>query len=195
MKYQTKLKLKKLWFELLGLITLCVIIGFSIFKNKVVETSIVIVLFFIYRRMFEKQYHASSLYLCSFISIIVFIVIINIEVSLTISILMSVALTFIITLISYYVRDYLDTKVLVKKYKSKIERYDVKCLENLTEEEMIKLMPGIRYEILHIVYGYLHKPKNLTASGYAYRNNVSEATLYRYLKQVKSKYESLGSIS
>ena len=168
------------------------IIGFSILKSKAIETSVVILLFFIYRRMFEKQYHASSLYLCSFISIIVFIVIINIEVSLEISILMSVILTFTITLISYYVKDYLDTKVLVQKYKSKIERYDIKCLENLTEEEMIELMPSIRYEILHIVYGYLHRAKTLTASGYAYRNSISEATLYRYLKQVKSKYESLG---
>lgn len=189
------MKIKKLGLYLLSLVTLGVILGIAILNNKAIETSITIVLFFIYRKLFTKQFHASSLYLCAFISIIVFIVIINIEVNLATSILISVVLTFTITLISYFVRDYLDTRVLVKKYRIKLETFDVKCVNNLTEEEMIKLMPSIPYDVIHIVYGYLHKPNTISASGYAYRNNISEATLYRYVKRVKTKYESLGLIS
>lgn len=195
MSYQKKIRIKFIFYEFLGLLIIGSILGVAYLHSKIIETALVMVLFFIYRRLFEKQYHASSLYLCGIISIIVFIVIIHLEVNLSISILYSALLTLIMTLISYYVKDYFDNKLLVKKYKAKLDSFSDKCLENLTEEEMIKLMPNIRYEVLHIVYGYLHRPKNLTASGYAYRNSVSEATLYRYLKQVKSKYESLGSIS
>lgn len=191
MKLKNKIKLKEFYFQILGLLTLGIILGFAIWKNKAVETSITILLFFIYRRLFEKQYHASSLYLCSLISIIVFIVVIKLETNITISVLTSVMLTFVITLISYYVRDYFDNKILIKRYKEKLEAFSDKCLENLTEDEMIQRMPKVRYEIIHIVYGYLHRGTQ-NASLYAYKNNISEATLYRYVKQVKNKYESLG---
>lgn len=122
-----------------------------------------------------------------------FIIVINIELSITISVLFSVIITFAITTISYLVRDYLDKKILVKTYKDKLDSFKHKALENLTEEEMINLMPKIKYDVLHIVYEYLHRDKTtLTASGFAYRHNISEATLYRYLKQVRDKYDSLG---
>lgn len=193
MKYQNKLRLKMLGYNILGFIILGIICLIAYLNDKLIETGITIILFYIYRRLFEKQYHARSLYLCGFISIIVFIIIIRIEVSITISILFSVVLTFIITLVSYYVRDYFDNKILINTYKKKLESLNSKALENLTEDEMINLMPSIKYEIIHIVYEYLHRDKSsLTASGFAYRNNISEATLYRYVKQVKSKYENLG---
>lgn len=196
MKYQNKLKLKMLGYNILGFIILGIICLIAYFNDKIIETGITIVLFYIYRKLFEKQYHASSLYLCGFISIIVFTIIIHLEVSITISILFSVVLTFIITLISYYIRDYLDNKILIKVYKKKLESINIKALENLTEEEMIKLMPSLRYDVIHIVYEYLHRDKtSLNASGFAYRNGLSEATLYRYVKKVKNKYEELGKIS
>ena len=196
MKYQNKLKIKMLGYNILGFIILGIICLIAYFNSKLIETGITIILFYIYRRLFEKQYHASSLYLCGCISILVFIVVIHLEVSITISILFSVILTFIITLISYYIKDYLDNKILVKTYENKLKNINIKALENLTEEEMINLMPSLKYDVIHIVYEYLHRDKScLNASGFAYRNNISEATLYRYVKKVKDKYEELGKIS
>lgn len=192
MSYQSKLKLKMFMYNILGILTMALILLISVFFDKLVETIITIILFFIYRSRFEKQYHASSLYLCSFISIIIFTIIIQIEVKLSISILFSVILTYTITLVSYYVRDYLDNRVLVKTYRQKLESFNTRCIENLTEDELIALMPKVRYEIIHIVYGYLHRPKTLNSMGYAYRCNISERTLFRYVKQIKEKYESLG---
>lgn len=193
MKLKIKIKIKYILYYLLGVATLLVILFIAYIKDRLLETSIIIVLFYIYRHLFEKQFHASSLWLCSFISIIVFIVVVNLEVNISISVFISIILTFIVTLVSYYVRDYLDTKILVNSYKEKLFKLNSKALENLTEDEMISLMPSIKYEIIHIVYEYLHRDKSsLTASGFAYRNNISEATLYRYVKQVKNKYESLG---
>ena len=193
MKYQHKLKLKMLGYNILGLIVLGIICLIAFLNEKLIETSITIVLFFIYRRLFEKQYHARSLFLCGVISIIVFTIIIQLEVSISISILFSVILTFIITLISYYVRDYLDNKILIKTYREKLESFNHKALENLTEDEMINLMSKISYEKIHLVYEYLHRNKALiTASGFVYKHNISERTLFRYVKEIKEKYESLG---
>ena len=73
----------------------------------------------------------------------------------------------------------------------KLNSTKVKCLENLSEEEMIKLMPNLREDIIHIIYGYLHKPKKVNAEIYAIQNNIGVATLYRYLKLVKDTYEKL----
>lgn len=193
MKYQTKLKIKMLFYNFLGLCIIGIICLIAYLNNKLIETIITIVLFYIYRRLFEKQYHAKSLYLCGIISLIVFTIVIHLEVSVTISILFSIILTFIITLISYYVRDYLDNKILNKQYENKLNSFNSKCIENLTEEELINALPKIKYEVIHIVYEYLHRDKTtITASGFAYRHNISEATLYRYVKQVKQKYENLG---
>jgi len=192
MKLRTKRKIKHCIAWLLGIITILVALVISYFFDKLIETIITIILFYIYRCLFEKQWHANSMLGCFFVTSIVLIIIINIEVKITISILFSAILTFILTLISYYVKDYFDDKLLVNNYKNKLEKYNTKCIENLTEDEMAKLMPGIRYETIHIVYGYLHRPKTLNSTGYAYRCNISERTLFRYVKQIKEKYESLG---
>lgn len=193
MKLKTRLKIKKLWFYILGVITLVIIESLAVIMNKGIETSITIFMFYIYRNMFEKQFHAKSLYLCSFISIIVFIVVINLEVNLATSILVAVLITFLITTISYYVRDYLDYKLIINKYSQDIKSFNKKRLESMSEQEIVNLMPDVDEDIIHIVYGYLHRDKNLKASGYAYQNGISEATLYRYLKQVRTNFnESLG---
>ena len=194
MSLKTRLLLLKVGYNLLSLAVIATILVVAYFHNKIIETSITMILFFIYRTMFEKQYHAKSLLLCSVISIIVFIIIINIELPISISILYSITITFIITLLSYYVRDYLDDKELIHKYRRKLESLNKTCIENLSQEELLKLMPDIDSDIILIVYGYLHKPKNIRADRYAYKSNVSERTLYRYVKLVKEKYESLQNL-
>jgi hypothetical protein len=67
--------------------------------------------------------------------------------------------------------------------------FESKCLENLTEEELIKYMPNIRKEVIHIVYEYLHRDPKLKSDIFAYHNHISERTLFRYLKLVKNEYE------
>jgi hypothetical protein len=110
------------------------------------------------------------------------------------SVLVSIILTFILTYCSYVLKDLLDTKVLASQYAKRIEQLEFpkrKALENLTKEELIEMLPHIRKDIIEIVYGYLHKPKTLNAVGYALRVSVSEATLYRYLKEVRNAYKDL----
>lgn len=191
MKLKTKRKIKHYIGIILGVLLIVLALLIAYFKDRLIETSLSIITFYIYRYLFEKQFHANSMFNCFVITSIVLVFLINIEVRITTSVLFSITITFVLTLISYYVRDYLDNKVLVSVYKGKYEKFNHKAIDNLSEEEMIYLMPNIKFEVIHITYNYLHKPKNITAIGFAYKNGISEATLYRYVKQVKDNYESL----
>ena len=188
MKYQTKLKIKFLMYYLLGIATIIVILFIAYFNNRLIETSITMILFFIFKGLFDKQYHCKSLFMCSFVSIIIFTVVSLLELKLSISILYSVILTFMINLSSYYYRDYIDSKDEISSYKKKIK---TKRLEDLSEEELMKLLPNIRKEVIHITYEYIHRNKRITAYAFAYNHNISEPLVYKYVKQVKDNYKNL----
>ena len=184
--YRLKIKSKFILYHFLGIFTLVVILGLSALFDKFIETSITIVFFFLFRTFYVKQYHSKSLILCSVISTFVFLFVIILELKINISITYSVILSVVITTISYYVKDYFDNKDIIASYKSK-----KKCLENLTLDEMIELMPNIKKDILEIVYGYLHKDRSITAFAYSNSRHISEPLMYKYLKKVKDEYKSL----
>ena len=191
MKYRNKLRLKLLGYSILGILTNALILVIAWLLEKEIEVAITMICFFIFRPLYEKQYHAKSLFRCSIVSIIVFTIVANIEVEKSISILLSVVLAFVITLISSYIKEFIENKILLNTYKTKLESVKTKCLENLTEEEMIAFMPKIRKDVIHIVYGYLHRENKINAEIYAIQNNIGVATLYRYLKLVRDTYEKL----
>ena len=141
----------------MSILTLLVILFNAWINGKLVEIIITIILFYIYRPMFEKQYHSSTLEKCSIVSIGVFIVVTRVSVDISVSLFLTVTTAFTMTAISYFVRDLLDYKILAEKYKKKLEMFESKCLENLTEEELMKYMPNIRKEVIHIVYEYFSK--------------------------------------
>lgn len=191
LSYRNKLKIKFIFYHLLGVATNILILFIARACDRFLEIIVVMICFFIFRKLYDKQYHAKSLITCAFISLIVFVIISHIVVSKSISILFSVILAFIINLISYFIKDYLDNKLLVKYYTDKINNLKIKCIENLTEDELYNLMPKIRKDIVRIVYNYLHKPSNMNGQIFALKNNIGEATLYRYLKLVKRTYEEM----
>lgn len=189
MKYKTKFKLKKFWYYVLAILTQLVIVTVGFINEKPLEVICSIVFFFIFSPLFNKQYHSKSFYKCSFVSVIVYFIITRVTLKFATSVLFTIVLTFIVTSISYFVRDLLDKTLLLNEYRKRLEKFEHKCIENLTESELQDNVPTVPYDIVHIVYGYLHKPKTLNATGYALKCNISEATLYRYLKKVKEEYE------
>lgn len=191
MKYQLKLKIKFLLYYLLGIATMIIILIIAYLNNRLIETSITMILFFVFRGLFEKQYHCKSLLMCSFVSIIVFTIVSLLELKLSISILSSVIITFMINLISYYVRDYLDSRNQIIQYKNKFKKMQAKRIEELSEDELLKLFPDIRKEVIHITYEYLHRSKRITANAFAYNHSISEPLVYKYVKQVKDRYKNL----
>ena len=194
MSYQRKLKIKFLFYNLLGFSTIATILFIAYLNERLIETTITVILFFIFKNLFDKQYHCKSLLMCSFVSVIVFTFVSLLELKLSISILASVVITFMINLISYYVRDYLDNKNEITDYKVKFKKMKDKRLEELTEAELLRLLPNIKKDTIHIVYGYIHRNKGITANEYAYKYNISEALMYKYLKQVKDEYKNLVSV-
>lgn len=117
---------------------------------------------------------------CSLITFSVLFALIRIEASFEISILNIVFLVFFIPLASFLIRDRLDYQFVSHKR-----------IETISIEELYQLLPNIRADVIEISYNFIHKDKSMSAIEYAYKNNISIATLYRYINKVKREYESL----
>ena len=65
-----------------------------------------------------------------------------------------------------------------------------KCCENYTLEELKILLPHIPYYKIEIAYKYWHRSKNTNAEIFAINNNISAATLYRYVKDIKGSIKN-----
>ena len=192
MKYKVQWKLKKYSIAItLSTIMLTTVFTIAYLNDRVIETLLTIVAYYVYRSFYEKQAHAKTLFQCTIVTIIVLGIVTKIALPLQVSMFCTVLISFAITHISYLIRDLLDKVVLVETYRKRLEAFEHKAIENLTELELIARVPNIPYEIVHIVYGYLHKGNTVNATAYAMKHHISEATLYRYLKRVKSEYESL----
>ena len=191
MRYSTKLKLKLFWYRVLGILTLLAIVLMGLLQNKLFETVLSIVLFYVYSPLFEKQYHSRSTYKCSLVSIIVFVILSRTTLEFTLSLFATVVLTFTVTCLSYFVKDLIDNTVLLKYYKDKVDKIEHKTIENYTLDELKEKLPNVRFDIIEIAYGYWHKPHYLNAVGYARNNHIAVSTLYKYLKIVKDEMENL----
>lgn len=188
MNYKNKLELKKTLCYLAGLLIILLILTISYFYNKVVEMILTITYFYLFKNLWDKQYHSpTSLIHCGIISIIVFGIIARIELPLTTSIFSVIIISFIVTMISYYIKDYIDKNIYIKELKS----YKYKGIKSMELDYMIEIMPNIDKEILEIVYGYFHKPITMTSDIYAYKKNIGKTTLFRYINIVKKAYEEL----
>ena len=194
MKYSTKLKLKKCWYRILGILTLFLILLIGGIQGKLFETVLSMILFYAYSPLFEKQYHSKTMYRCSLVSIIVFVIISRTTLEFTASIFLTIVITFTVTCLSYFVKDLLDNTVLLRYYKNKVDKIEHKSIENYTLDELKESLPNIRFDIIEIAYGYWHKPHYLNAIGYARNNHIAVSTLYKYLKIVKDEMENLDKI-
>ena len=179
MKLKLKIKIRYLLINILSIIVLGLILVFAYFNSKLIETIISIICFYIFRFIFVKQYHAYTSLGCAIVSLVVYCVIILLELNLSESILFSVILTFIVNLISYYVEDYIDSRKQIRLLNDKFNKMKAKRLEELSEDELLRLLPDIKANIIHIVYGYIHRDKGITANEFAYKYNISEPLVYK----------------
>ena len=163
-----------------GICIIGVILSFAYITNKLFETILAIILFYVYRRFYNKQYHSKSLVLCAIISVLVFTFLTLLEFPKTTSVLSPTIFILLVTTISYVFKCYID----LKKKK-------VKTFNNISKEEMLLLLPNISVEKIEIVYEYIHRDKTIKAFNYAYNKQISEQTLYRYVREVKSAYKDL----
>lgn len=138
--FKLKLQLKPL---LHSLIQIAFLIFFGWLEDKLFEMTIIWCCFFIFRSTFEKQFHATSTWLCTLYSVAVFYLISLIAPSKAISILLIITFTFIINIVSFHIREYIDLKAKFTSIKGikiakGMSKEDVKTLSNnanLTELE------------------------------------------------------------
>lgn len=132
--YQSRLKILIYWkLILISIIQFSCILAFAWFNNCLIEMCIIISCFFIFRRNFEKQYHAKNGWFCTLYTIILFFIISNISPDIKTSILIIIVFTYFINLFLYYVRDYLDLR---DRFKAK----KVGLSKGISENELVNII-------------------------------------------------------
>lgn len=173
MKLKNKLLLKGLFHSLLQML---VIFSFAWLNDCVLEMAIIYVCFFVFRTSFEKQFHASSAWLCTLYTFIVFFIVSLIAPNIKVSIILIVCFTYSINLISYYVKDYLDLKDRFKAKKASITR-------GMSEEKLREIcntnnLNELEYKILKYFYC-----DRLSLTAISYKVDYS----YDYVAELKGK--------
>lgn len=187
-------KFKNLIFDL-GFYLVIFILSWTF--DKWFEMFTYVVTFTVIRCEFTKAVHGKDFtesyskgikycrYITFGVQVISLIFLINIDISKYVNLI----LAFVLGIINFFAKDYLEYVILVKHYENKIKEFNSKPLENMSIEEMKKIMPGIKYDRLEIVYNFLHKPKEMRLDLFLDKNYISKATLYRYISEVQEKYK------
>lgn len=168
-----------------SIITYGSILIISYFYNKMLEISICIVCFHIFRNFDEKSYHATTSIKCFAISLIVFSVMNSVSLPIEKSIVSTIMLSYILTKIMFLVQDYID--YLKEKKLDK----DLVRLENMSIEQLKEMFSEYSDNDIHAIYTCLHKDRSTTYEYIALKHNMSRMTLYRIMKKVKERYQLL----
>lgn len=168
-----------------SIITYGSILIVSYFYNKMLEISICIVCFHIFRNFDEKSYHATTSIKCFAISLIVFSVMNSVSLPIEKSIVSTIMLSYILTKIMFLVQDYIDYLKEKKIDKSLVR------LENMSIEQLKEMFSEYSDNDIHAIYTCLHKDRNMNYECIALKYNMSRMTLYRIMKKVKERYQLL----
>lgn len=132
--FKIKLMIKPILHSIIQLLFLLL---FGYLENKLFEMTIIYCCFFIFRQQFEKQFHATTTWLCTIYSIIVFYAISLIAPSKSISILLIVLFTFTINLLSFHLREYIDIKAKLINIK------EVKITKGMSKDVLLSILKRV----------------------------------------------------
>lgn len=157
----------------------------SFFFNKIIEITICVICFHIFRLFDNKTYHANTSLKCFIISCIAFSILIKFSPPLVNSIFATILLSYVLTKIMYGIEDYIQL-LREKDLNKKVSR-----LENLTIIELKEIFSEYSDNDIRAIYTCLHKNRNVTYENIALKYNMSRMTLYRIMKNIKNKYNDL----
>lgn len=177
MTLKSKRKIKYVSSKILGILIVVLILIIAKISNKLIETTFSIVIFYVYRNLFKTQWHANSMINCCIVTFVVLLLIIKIEINVYVSCLFSILLIFFINTISYKM---CGCEIITNKN-----------IREMSFDELYAILNNVDYQTVKVVYNYYHKEPTKTALQFAYEQNISEATLYRYLRKVKNELKSL----
>jgi hypothetical protein len=162
------------------IITYGTILLVGILFDRIIEVSVCVLFFHIFRIFDNKTYHASNDFMCWLISTISFSVITLLSLTLTQSIFACICMSYILTKVMFFIKDYIDLKI-------EINNMVKSTLEEVSEEDLIHICNQMKVEDVKLVYKYLHQ--NKIADIFCMKNGISRRTLFRYLKQVREIYK------
>lgn len=173
MKLRNRLILKGLFHSLLQMLA---IFTFAWFNECIIEMAIIYICFFIFRQTFEKQFHASTTWLCTLYTFIVFYIVSLIAPDIKVSVILIICFTYFINKMSFYVRDYLDLR-------DKYETSKLKISKGMEKEKLLLIcqlnnLTDLETKIL--VYYYCDR---LSLTIISHKLNYS----YDYIASLKSK--------
>ena len=171
--FKLKIKLIKLKYSLLfvGHIIALLLIGYIF--DHFIEMATMIPLFYIFTKLYDKQYHKDSVIKCVGFTLLVFTFICIFTPTKHISLFISVFAMYGLTTISYYVRDYLDKQKLLQKK-----------LESMTLQEMKdKFKHLTEYDII-CAYEYINRGSKL-GENIAIKYNYSVRQIQRIVKKMR----------
>ena len=174
----------KLFFKLF--INTAIQIGCLLFfgwlEDKMLEMTIIWFCFFVFRANFEKQYHATTTWLCTLYSVLIFYIVSLITPNKDLSIVLIVLFTYLINTMSFYVREYLDLKARILKLN------EVKIAKGMSKDELLKLTTAVGLNDLEV---------NILVSFYCERKSIQSIayhTNYSYDRIWQLKNEALKKI-
>ena len=153
--------------------------------RRIIEVTIAVICFHLFRRYDSKTYHASTSIKCWCVSFISFGTLIKLSIPITHSIFVVILLSYLLTKIMYYTQELID-----HIQENKISK-DLRRLENMSMEELKDLFDEYSQNDLHAIYKCLHKDRSTTYEYIALKHNMSRMTLYRIMKKVKERYQLL----
>lgn len=126
--------------------------------DRIIEITILIICFHIFRKKDYTTFHALTVSLCWLTSFISFSVMARITLTLAQSMFLQVSLAYVLTSIAFFVQYYLDTRTL-KSSKPKYRERITKLLNNNLDEDYIDdycIKHNISLKTSETVYLYLH---------------------------------------
>lgn len=156
----------------------------SYFFDKVIEMTVSVICFHIFRLKDDKTFHASNDILCWLSSMISFTIVSLISLPIQQSIFSCICLAYILSTVMYLIKDYLD----LRKAEDELNKTNI---EDLTYEQLLKLNRDMDKDNVKIVYDYLHRPKGTSSDKFLMGKYISRRTLFRLLKKVKENYKGL----
>lgn len=177
-KIQNKIRREILFYQIISYFVITSgIIGFAILFNKVIETLIIWITFFIFRSAFPKELHSNSFLICVQLTLSIFFITIMSVLPNSLSYVAPVIFGFLICYITYLSQDYIDYKT----YKNtKICRGMSK--ESLLEISKINNLDELEYNILYLYYCKRYKLWQI-----AQKLNYSESSIFKIKTKTLNK--------
>lgn len=157
--------------------------------DRLINILITIPLFFIFRRKYDKTYHARCVNECTIQTLVMLFILTQINVSIGLSILLTIIITYIDTEILYHLQDYIDLKGIVRKInenKTKTFRQRILAVVPNNEAKIDKFCKDFAIsELSETIYLYLNNTIEETSEILQISTVTVNRRIKKFLKTVE----------